>query len=106
MSSPIDEIREQLQDIEIAREYGEELAKLSCAMTLAASRKEKGLTQEQLAEMTGTSQPYIAKLEKGYANPSIGTIAGILAVMGFRLVTDKDNLIPDNRRSPEKTRGK
>ncbi len=95
MSSPIDEIREQLQDTNFAREYGEELAKLSVAMTITVSRKEKGLTQEQLAELTGTSQPYIAKLEKGYANPSIGTVAGILAVMGYRLITDTGSLVPE-----------
>lgn len=95
MSSPIDEIRGQLQDNNFSSEYGAELAKIAVAMTIAGARKEKNLTQEQLAEMTGTSQPYIAKLEKGYANPSIGTVAGILAVMGYRLITDTGSLVPE-----------
>ncbi len=97
MSSPIEDIMEQVRDPEFAKEYGEELAKINVAVTMSKARTEKGLTQEQLAEMAGTSQPYIAKLESGYANPSIGAIAKILAVMGFRLVPSKDSLVPETK---------
>jgi len=95
MSSPIEDIMEGVRDPEFAKEYGEELAKINVAVTMAKARTEKGLTQEQLAEKAGTSQPYIAKLESGYANPSIGAVAKILAVMGFRLVPSKDSLVPE-----------
>jgi transcriptional regulator with XRE-family HTH domain len=97
MSSPIEDINEQVRNPEFAKEYGEELAKINVAVTLARARTEKGLTQEQLAERTGTSQPYIAKLESGYANPSIGAVAKVLAVMGFRLVPGKDSLVPETK---------
>ena len=99
MSSPIEDIIEEVRDPEFAKEYGEELAKINVAVTMAKARTEKGLTQEQLAERAGTSQPYIAKLESGYANPSIGAVAKILAVMGFRLVPGKDSLVPETKLS-------
>jgi transcriptional regulator with XRE-family HTH domain len=34
-------------------------------------RQEKGLTQEQLAELSGFSQQYISGLEQGQRNPTI-----------------------------------
>ncbi len=101
MSLPIEDIMEEVRDPEFAKEYGEELAKINVAVTMAKARTEKGLTQEQLAERAGTSQPYIAKLESGYANPSIGAIAKVLAVMGFRLVPGKDSLVPEAKPSSQ-----
>lgn len=40
----------------------------------ARLRREKGLTQEQLAELSGLSQQYISGLEQGRRNPTIVTI--------------------------------
>lgn len=40
----------------------------------ARIRKEKGLTQEALAEKSGLSQQYISGLENGQRNPTIVTI--------------------------------
>jgi transcriptional regulator with XRE-family HTH domain len=37
-------------------------------------RQEKGLTQEQLAELSGFSQQYISGLEQGRRNPTIVSI--------------------------------
>lgn len=95
MSSPIEDLARGVRDPEFAKEYAEELAKTNMAVTIAEARKEKGLTQEQLAEKAGASQPYIAKLESGYANPSIGAVAKVLAVMGFRLVPNRASLVPE-----------
>jgi len=97
MTSPIEDIKEQVLDIKLAKEYGEELAKINVAVTMAEARVEKGLTQEQLAVMAGTSQPYIAKLESGDANPSVGAVGKILAVLGFRFVPGKDSLVSETR---------
>jgi len=99
MSLPIEDVRKEINDIKFAKEYGAELAKIDMAITLAKAREEKRLTQGQLAQKAGTSQPYIAKLESGYANPSIGTLGEILAVLGFRLVSNKDSLIPETKPS-------
>lgn len=48
----------------------------------ARIRKEKGLTQEQLAERTGISQQYISGLENGRRNPTIVTIFEISSALG------------------------
>ena len=37
-------------------------------------RQEKGLTQEQLAEVSGFSQQYISGLEQGRRNPTVVTL--------------------------------
>ncbi|MGJ4903148.1 helix-turn-helix domain-containing protein [Bradyrhizobium sp. HKCCYLS2058] len=37
-------------------------------------RKNKGMTQEKLAEISGFSQQYISGLEKGQRNPTVVTI--------------------------------
>ncbi len=41
---------------------------------VARIRREKGLTQEQLAEISGFSQQYISGLEQGRRNPTVVTL--------------------------------
>lgn len=49
-------------------------------------RKELGLTQEELAEKTGTSQPYISELEKGKKdNPTVATLTKLAEVLKINL---------------------
>ena len=45
-------------------------------------RQEKGLTQEQLADLSGFSQQYISGLEQGRRNPTIVTIYELAAALG------------------------
>ena len=56
----LNEIAEGLNDDEVRMEYGEELAKLDFALALIRARKEQSLTQQQLADLLGVSQAYIA----------------------------------------------
>ena len=52
-------------------------------------RQARGLTQEQLADLSGFSQQYISGLEQGRRNPTIVTIyelAGALGVDHIELV--------------------
>ena len=49
---------------------------------LRAVRKERGYTQEQLAELTKLSTRHIAGIEKGEANPSFGVLYTITTVLG------------------------
>ena len=44
-------------------------------------RKERGLTQEQLSELSGLSQQYISDLERGKRNPTIVTIYELAMAM-------------------------
>jgi transcriptional regulator with XRE-family HTH domain len=48
----------------------------------ARLRKERGLTQEDLAERCGLSQQYLSGLEQGRRNPTIVTIYEIANALG------------------------
>ena len=73
-----------LQDIEYRGEFGSESAKLEMAAALVRAREMMGLTQSALAELAGTSQAYIAKLERGDANPTIGNIGRLYGCMWLK----------------------
>ena len=45
-------------------------------------RQEKGLTQEQLAELSGFSQRYISGLEQGQRNPTIVSLYELATALG------------------------
>ena len=45
-------------------------------------RQAKGLTQEQLAELSGFSQQYISGLEQGQRNPTIVSLYELAPALG------------------------
>lgn len=87
-------LKKDLQDLEFAKLYGAAQAKDTIAITIAKARLSLGLTQQELASKFGATQPYIAKLERGDANPTVGTIGGMLALLGFKMRVSVDPLIP------------
>ena len=52
---------------------------------LIKARNERGVTQKQLEEMSGVSQPIIARLERGTTSPNISTVMKLLAPLGKKL---------------------
>ena len=48
-------------------------------------REKKGLTQRQLAELTGMKQPAIARLEKLQTIPYLTTLIKFLTPLGYKL---------------------
>jgi transcriptional regulator with XRE-family HTH domain len=42
----------------------------------------------------GISQPYIARLESGEANPTIGAIGSLLATLDMAIITDAAPIFP------------
>ena len=52
---------------------------------LIRARNERGVTQKQLEEMSGVSQPVIARLERGTTSPNISTVMKLLAPLGKKL---------------------
>ena len=82
----------RLKDKRFAEEYGENIARAEIAVTVSQVRRSHNLTQEDLAKRLGTSQSYIAKLESGDANPTIGNIGRILANLELRLVAGVSSL--------------
>ena len=52
---------------------------------LIKARNERGVTQKQLEEMSGVSQPVIARLARGTTSPNISTVLKLLAPLGKKL---------------------
>ena len=81
---PVDSHQMWLEDVEYRGEYGSESAKLALAVALADARALAGVTQRGLAERAGVSQAYVAKLEQGGANPTIGNIGRLFAYIWMK----------------------
>lgn len=52
---------------------------------LIEARKEKGLSQRELAEISGVNQPAIARLESMRSTPQIDTLFKLLSPLGYTL---------------------
>jgi DNA-binding XRE family transcriptional regulator len=48
-------------------------------------RKQRKLTQKQLAAASGIDQGEISRIERGQTNPTAGTLAALLAPLGARI---------------------
>jgi transcriptional regulator with XRE-family HTH domain len=49
-------------------------------------RKNKAMTQERLAEISGFSQQYISGLEKGQRNPTVVTVYELSVALGVNYI--------------------
>ena len=78
---------QQMQD----PEFVAELEKLEPGYQVARLRIKLGLTQTQLAEMVGTKQPSIARLENGEGSPSLSFLEKVAEALGAEV---KVHLIP------------
>ena len=52
---------------------------------LIRARQDLGITQKQLEEMSGVTQPVIARRERGTTSPNISTLTKLLAPLGKKL---------------------
>ena len=55
------------------------------AHAVAAARAIAGISQKQLAELSGIDQSDISKIERGIANPSVATLDRIAKALGGQL---------------------
>jgi transcriptional regulator with XRE-family HTH domain len=58
---------------------------------LIEAREDKGLSQKDLADLSGLKQPAIARLESMKATPQIDTLFKLLRPLGYTLA-----IVPDN----------
>jgi transcriptional regulator with XRE-family HTH domain len=91
------DLQQRLSDSEFTKEFGAELAKSEVAVALARARLTCNVTQVYLANKLETNQSYIAKLERGDANPTIGMIGKVLAFMGLRLKVYTEPILRDTK---------
>ena len=61
-------------------------ANLLVAQAVAAARAQCGLSQTQLAELTGIDQSDLSKIERGVSNPSVSTLERIATALGGSLL--------------------
>ena len=87
-----------LNDIEYREEYVSETAKLETAAAFLIGREAMDLTQSKLAKRAGTSQAYIAKLERGDANPTIGNVGRLFGCMWLKPSIVPTLLVPSESR--------
>ena len=67
------------------QEIAESNLRVALIGELIKARNERGVTQKQLEEMSGVSQPVIARLERGTTSPNISTVMKLLAPLGKKL---------------------
>ena len=59
--------------------------RVSIIRELIKARREQGISQYQLGELSGVKQSAIARLERGNINPTIDTVQKLLAPLGKKL---------------------
>lgn len=61
-------------------------ARVQIISAVIEARKEKGLSQQQLADLAGVKQPAVARLENGSISPSLDTLSKLLIPLGKKIV--------------------
>lgn len=82
-------IGESWDEIEHELYTPEEIAasdlRVAMMLELASARKERGISQKKLEELSGVKQPIIARMERGTTSPQIDTVLKVLAPLGKTL---------------------
>ena len=66
-------LNEQLKDEEFRKEHESLEAEFQIIKEIVEARKDKNITQKELADLTGITQGDISKIENGNTNPSLKT---------------------------------
>jgi len=59
--------------------------RVAMMIEIARARKERGISQKKLEELSGVKQPIIARMERGNTSPQIDTVLKVLAPLGKTL---------------------
>ena len=59
--------------------------RVAMMIELVNARKERGISQKKLEELSGVKQPVIARMERGSTNPQLDTVLKVLAPLGKTL---------------------
>ena len=74
-----------LENKEVQKEYELMEAEYKIIEEIITARRERNLTQKDLAELIGTKQSNISRLESGNYNPSLDFLQKIASAMGKKL---------------------
>lgn len=78
-------LQQQMADPEFKREWDALEPEFQVVRAMLDARREKNLTQKDLAEITGITQADISRLESGTANPSLKTLQRIAEGLGMKI---------------------
>jgi DNA-binding XRE family transcriptional regulator len=79
-------LREDLKDPEFKAHYQEERQALKLAMKISKLREKKGLSQQQMAKLMGTSQQAVSRIESGeYEGFTLKTLEKIAEATGTKV---------------------
>jgi DNA-binding XRE family transcriptional regulator len=79
-------LREDIKDPSFRKHYQEERQALKLAMKITELRDQKGLSQQDLAKLMGTSQQAISRIESGeYEGFTLKTLEKIAEATGMRV---------------------
>jgi len=67
-------LEKELQNPEFKKEWDALEPEFNMIQAMIDARKQKNMTQKELAERTGIDQSDISKIERGVANPSLSTL--------------------------------
>ena len=59
--------------------------RVAMMVEMARARKERGISQKRLEELSGVRQPIIARMERGSTSPQLDTVLKVLAPLGKTL---------------------
>nr|DAV69258.1 MAG TPA: Helix-turn-helix XRE-family like protein [Caudoviricetes sp.] len=74
-----------IESLMTPEEIAESDLRVALISELIRARQERGLTQKKLEELSGVTQPVIARLERGTTSPNIATVMKLLAPLGKKL---------------------
>ncbi len=74
-----------LADSETKKAYEELEPEYQLIYAMVESRREKNLSQQELADVTGINRSDISKIENGNANPSLRTIKRVAKGLGKKV---------------------
>ena len=79
------DIFELFNEIFTPEEIAASNLRVEMMIAISRARRERGLTQQQLEELSGVKQPVIARMEKGNTKSQIDTVLKVLAPLGKTL---------------------
>ena len=68
-----------------AEEMAASNLRVEIMVELTKARNERGVSQRKLEELSGVSQPVIARMESGVTSPQLDTVLKLLAPLGKTL---------------------
>ena len=74
-----------LADPDTLKEYRDLEPEYQLIVAIIESRKEKNISQQELAELTGINRADISRIENGNANPSLRTIKRVAEGLGKKV---------------------